>query len=180
MSKEEKQEVRAFYNYRNQPPKVIFHSCNPSKVQESPLDARSPQELLEKYGMYNDKPALDSVKPFYADLTAFGSFEEQNNKIRDIKEKFMLLDVDVRAKFNHNPEEFCNYLVSKDFNIKEIMNADQYQEYTRVENEKKAEIEYQAYLKSDKYKQDMEENAARQQYEKSKYEEWKKNFKPSK
>lgn len=181
MSKEEKlEEKRVFYNYRNRPPKVVFCSKMPSKVQEGPLDARSPQELLEKYGMYNDRPALDSVKPFYADLTAFGSFEEQNNHIRDIKEKFMQLDVDIRAKFNHNPEEFCNYLISKDFDIKEIMNSNQYNEYTRILNEKKAEKEYQEYLKSDKYKQEIEEYNARQQYEKERYEEWKKNFKPSK
>ena len=106
---------RVFYNYRHRPPKVQWHSDKPTKVQLSPLDAKSPQEVLEKYGMYKDNSALKEPTPFYADLTAFDDYATSLCNIRDIKEKFKSLDIDIRAKFNHNVEEFCSYVTSKDF-----------------------------------------------------------------
>ena len=181
MAKEEKiEEKRVFYNYRHRPPQVKFCSKNPSKVQESPLDARSPQELLEKYGMYTDKPALESVQPFYADLTAFRGFEETCNQVRDIKEKFNALDVDIKAKFNHNAEEFCRYITSKDFDVREIMTSQQYKEYEQIMKEEKSKADYEAYTKTDAYKKEIQEQAQRQAYEQARYEEWKKNFGGSK
>lgn len=166
-----------FYNYRNRPPKVKMCSIKPSKVQESPLDAKSPQELMDKHGMYIDKPSLKELKPFYADLTQFQSYEQSLNSVRDIKEKFMSLDVSIRAKFNHNPEEFCKYLTSKDFDIKEIMTSDIYEQYKNdLERNKRLE-EYNLYLKSDDYKKEQEEMKLRRQYEEEQYEEWKKKFK---
>lgn len=168
---------RVFYNYRHRPPKVKICSNKPSKVQESPLDAKSPQELMDRHGMYVDRPSLKDLQPFYADLTAFQSYEESLNSVRTIKEKFMNLDVSIRAKFNHNPEEFCNYIQSKDFDIREIMTSDIYSEYEQQQKELQSQKEYDKYLKSDEYKKEQEENALRAQYEKEQYENWKKNFK---
>lgn len=180
MAKEKEEEKLVtnpyFYNYRNRPPQVKICSKKPSKVQESPLDAKSPQELLEKYGMYRDSSSLDTVRPFYADLTQFQSFEDTCNHVRDIKEKFMQLDVDIRAKFNHNPEEFCNYITSSDFDIKEIMNASQYQEYKTKIDEEKAEKEYQKYINSAEYKKNLAEQEQFKAYQQKQYEEWKKQF----
>lgn len=182
MSKEEKIIVdnateRVFFNYRNRPPKVQICSKNPSKVQESPLDAKTPQELMDRHGMYVDRPSLKELKPFYADLTQFQSYEDSLNSVRNIKEKFMNLDVSIRAKFNHNPEEFCNYVQSKDFDIREIMTSDVYNQYEKEQNEIKAKKEYEDYLNSNEYKKIQEESALRAQYEKEQYENWKKNFK---
>lgn len=165
-----------FYNYRHRPPKVTMCSKNPSKVQESPLDAKSPQELMDRHGMYIDRPSLKDLQPFYADLTAFGSYEDSLNSVRNIKEKFMNLDVSIRAKFNHNPEEFCNYVNSKDFDIREIMTSDIYSEYQEYQKQLKAEKDFEKYKNSDEYKNAEQEYALRQQYEKEQYENWKKQF----
>lgn len=165
-----------FYNYRHRPPKVQMCSKNPTKTQESPLDAKSPQELMDRHGMYIDRPSLKDLQPFYADLTSFSSYEDSLNSVRNIKEKFMNLDVSIRAKFNHNPEEFCNYVTSNDFDMREIMTSDVYSEYKRQQDELKAQQEYEKYLKSDEYKKIAEENALRAQYEKEQYENWKKQF----
>lgn len=182
MAKEEKiiadtATERVFFNYRHRPPKVKICSINPSKVQESPIDAKSPQELMDRHGMYIDRPSLKELKPFYADLTQFESYEDSLNSVRNIKEKFMNLDVSIRAKFNHNPEEFCNYVQSKDFDIREIMTSDVYKQYEDEQKEIQAQKEYEKYLKSDEYKKEQEQNALRAQYEKEQFENWKKNFK---
>lgn len=167
---------RPFFNYRNRPPKVKFHTNRPTKTQESPLDAKSPQEVLLKYGMYRDGSALESVTPFYADLTEFSSYEEQLNNVRDIREKFSKLDVDIRAKFNHSPEQFCNYITSKDFDIKEIMNSEQLKEYQLYIENKNAEEAYEKYKKSPQYQKDLEEQALQERWQKESYEKWKKEF----
>lgn len=169
-------DVVHFYNYRNRPPKKVCCSSKASKVQESPLDAKSPQELMDRHGMYVDRASLKEVRPFFADLTAFQSYEDNLNSVRNIKEKFMKLDVSVRAKFNHNPEEFCNYVTSKDFDIREVMTSDMYLEYQAVKSEEKALAEYEKYIKSDEYKKILEENDLRAKFEKAQYEEWKKRF----
>lgn len=182
MSKKDEivEEKRYFYNYRNRPPKVQWHSDKPSKVQISPLDAKSPQEILERYGMYKDNSALEQPTPFYADLTEFTDYATSLNNIRDIKEKFNSLDIDIRAKFNHNPQEFCDYVTSKDFDIREVMTKDMYERYMNVMQEEQQKQQYEEYIKSDEYKKDMEERAARQAYEQARYDEWKKQFGGSK
>lgn len=169
--------VKPFYNYRNRPPKVIFCSKNPSKVFESPLDAKSPQELMDRHNMYVDRSSLKEPTPFFADLSQFSSFEDSLNHVRSLKEKFMALDVGIRAKFNHNPEEFCNYVSSKDFDIKEVLTAEQFKDYDRQIKEQEQQKQYQDYLNSDEYKKTVEENMLRAKYEKEQYENWKKNFK---
>lgn len=170
-------DVRNFYNYRHRPPKVKIVSSKPTKVQESPLDAKSPQELMDRHGMYVDRPSLKELKPFYADLTQLKSYEDSLNSVRDIKEKFNSLDISIRAKFNHNPEEFCNYVGSKDFDIKEIMTSDVYSEYLREQKDIKAREEFEKYKKTDAYKKEIEEFELRQRYEQEQFENWKKNFK---
>lgn len=172
----EVKQSKKFFNYRNRPPQVVLCSQKPSKVQESPLDARSPQELMDKYGMYRDKSALKDVTPFYADLSSFNGFEDSLNHLRDIEEKFMSLDSEVRARFNHNPVEFCNYLQSKDFDIKRVMTDEQFEVYTRDLEDAKRQRDLDAYMKSKEYSEMLKEQETRRAYEQAKYEEWKKNF----
>ena len=167
---------KKYYNYLNRPPKVRFCSKKPSKVQINPYDAKSPQEVLVKHGMYVDRSCLDDVKPFFADLTQFSNYTDYLNDIRDIKEKFNALDVDVRAKFNHNAEEFCNYITSKDFDIREIMTAEQYKDYKQMIDYEDEQRRVAEYLKSDEYKNLQLENEKRRAYEQAQYEEWKKQF----
>lgn len=165
-----------FYNYRNRPPKVQMCSKNPTKTQESPLDAKSPQELMDKHGMYIDRPSLKDLKPFYADLTQFQSYEDSLNSVRTIKEKFMNLDVSIRAKFNHNPEEFCNYVQSKDFDIREIMTSDMYKEYQDELDLQEQERLVNEYKMTDDYKKMVVENKLRDQFLQEQFENWKKQF----
>lgn len=167
-----------FYNSMNLPPKVKFNSKAPSSVQESPLDARSPQEVLQAHGMYRDD-SIYSKNPekIYADLSEFGDYESNLNAVCRMREKFNALDVDVRARFNHSVEEFTKYVTNSDFDINRVLTEKEQKKLAEYKKEQANKKAYDDYLNSDEYKQSVEESAMRAQYEKQRYEEWKsKNF----
>jgi hypothetical protein len=171
--------VKRFYNSVNLPPRPKFCSKKPSKVQESPYDAKSPQEVLQQHGMYKDNNSImERPEAFYADLTKLGNYEDCLNSMRDINDKFNQLDIDIRAKFNHNPDEFCRYVSSKGFEFESLLTDSQLKDYREHKKEVEQRKEYDNYIKSDKYKQDLEESVLRNKYEEEKYNEWKKSLKP--
>lgn len=175
-SKQESIELK-FYNSKNLPPKVKFKSKKPSKVQESPLDARSPQEVLQQYGMYKDE-SIYSKHPekLYLDLTQFGDYESNLNANRRMLEKFNALDVDVKARFNHDVKEFTKYVTSPNFDINRVLTDNQQKIYAKYQKELKMKKDYETYLKSDEYKAQVQEDSYRRAYEQSRYEEWKSNY----
>lgn len=177
MSKTANEVNKKFYNSVNLPPKVKFKSNKPSKVQESPLDARSPQEVLQYHGMYKDE-SIYSKHPekIYLDLSEFGDYESNLNANRRMQEKFNALDIDVRARFNHDIMEFIKYVQGPDFDINRVLTEKEQKKYNDYKKEQQAKKDYQAYLNSDEYKALVEESSYRMAYEKSKYEEWKANY----
>lgn len=169
--------IKKFYNSNNLPPKVKFCSKKPSRVQESPLDAKSPQEVLQQHGMYRDE-SIYSKHPekIYADLSQFGDYESNLQAIRSMQEKFNALDVDVRARFNHDVKEFTKYVSSSDFDINNVLTLDEQKKFAEYKKEQKAKKDYEDYLKSDEYKAKVQEDSYRRAYEQSRYEEWKKDY----
>lgn len=145
--------TKSFYNRNSLPPKKAFVSDKPTKVQESPLDARSPQEVLDYHGMYKD-PSYYEQNPdrLYLDLTQFDDYETCANKLRDMKEKFDRLPIDVRARFNHNPEELFDYIRSDKFDIERVMDDKTSLAYKQFNARKEADVKMQEYLNSDSYK----------------------------
>jgi hypothetical protein len=169
-------EVNNFYNYRHLPPKPVICSKNPSKVQESPLDAKSPQEVLEQHGMYKEPSAYaKNPEKIYMDLTTFSDYETQLNNVISMRNKFNSMDPDVKARFNNDPVEFCNYISQKDFDIKKCLTDKEYDNYLLYKKDIENQKAYDAYLKSDEFKALQAEELRRQAYEQAKYEEWKKN-----
>lgn len=165
--------VSKFYNSRRQPKGVVITSNKPSKTQISPLDCNSPQELLEKHGMYRD-PSLYEKHPekMYLDLTTLGDFQSNMQAVIDCKEKFMHLDPDVRNQFGNDIFKFVEHVRQPDFDITSVMNKKQkesYSKYLKNQEDKKA---YDDYLKSDEYKRVLEESKIRAQYEKEQFESW--------
>lgn len=166
--------ARTFHNRLNLPPKQICVSDNPTKVQESPLDARSPQEVLDYHGMYRDQSYYEkNPDKLYIDLTQFDDYETYLNKMNDIKDKFNKLPVDVRARFNHNVSEFCAEAMKSDFDITRAMDDNTKKAYDNYKATEKAKAERDAYLASDEYKKAQKESALRLQYEQAQYEAWK-------
>lgn len=177
MSKTTQKEIKNFYNSVNLPPKVKYKSNKPSKVQESPLDAKSPQEVLQQHGMYKDE-SIYSKHPekVYMDLSVFGDYESNLNANRRMLEKFNALDVDVRARFNHDVKEFTKYVSSPDFDINRVLTVTEQKKFAEYKKEQNAKKEYEAYLKSDEYKAKVQEDSYRHAYEQARYEEWKSNY----
>lgn len=163
------------YHTRLNPPKKIkFKSDKPSKVQESPLEARSPQEVLEYHGMYRD-PSVYKQNPtkIFADITAFNDYETNLNQLAQAKSKFQELPIDIRAKFNHDVSKFAEYVQSDKFDVEYLMMPGDVKAYRAYLKEQKEKADYEQYLQSEEYKNSVKEAQLRKEYEQSKYEEWK-------
>lgn len=172
---------RRFYNYYHRPPSNPIVSDKPSKTQVSPLDAKSPQEVLQKYGMYKDETAYSKhPEAIYADLTQYQSYEDQLNSSIRMKRHFDSLDPEVRARFDNDILKFAREASSPDFDINRALTTEQQKKLSDYKANEEAKKSYEAYLKSDEYKKIQEESAARMAYEQQKYEEWKKTYMPKK
>lgn len=141
--------VRSYANRLNLPDKDTFISNNPTKVEESPLDARSPQEVLDYHGMYRD-PSYYEQNPdrLYLDLTQFDDYETYLNNIRSMETKFMNLSPDVRARFNNDLSEFSSYVSKPDFDIYKVLDDKTKQAYDTYKAKLDAEKEFEAYQAS--------------------------------
>lgn len=167
----------SYYSSLNLPPKDAFVSLKPSKVQESPLDARSPQEVLEKYGMYRDQTYYGQhPDKLYLDLTEFDDFETSMNNIVRIRDKFDKLPASVRSKFNNDISQFVNYCSSKDFNLEYLMDDRIKLSYDKYKAEEKAKADFKAYQQSSEYKALEKEAMLRKRFEEEQFEAWKNNL----
>lgn len=166
--------VKPFYNRLNQPPKVTIVSNKPTKVQESPLDARSPQEVLDYHGMYRD-PSYYEENPdkMYMDLTQFDDYETCLNNINSMKETFNKLPIDVRARFNHDPSEVFKYINSSEFKIETLMDDKTLSNYKEIKAQQKYDSEYKAYLASDEYKQALANQQLMSEFNRRQFEAFK-------
>lgn len=165
--------VSKFYNSRRQPKSVIITSNKPSRTQISPLDCNSPQELLEKHGMYRD-PSLYEKHPekMYLDLTTLGDYQSNLQAVIDCKEKFMHLDPDVRNHFGNDIFKFVEHVQKPDFDITSLMNKKQKEAYSNYQKQEANKRAYEEYLQSDDYKRILDESRTRAQYEKEQYDKW--------
>lgn len=165
--------VKPFYTRLNQPPKPVMKSSKPTKVQESPLDARSPQEVLDYHGMYKDPSYYEkNVDKIYLDFTQFDDYETYLNNLNQMKANFQKLPLDVRARFNHSPEELFKFVGSSQFDIEKLMDDKTLDNYKRYKAEEKSKAEHDAYIKSKEYLQQVELSKYRAEYEKQQFDAW--------
>lgn len=169
-----KVDVLPYHTRLNPPSNVVFKSLKPSRVQESPLDARSPQEVLDYHGMYKDS-SIYTKEPqkLFADLTSFNDYQTNLNELAIAKSKFQLLPVEVRARFNHDVLEFSQYVSKPYFDPEYLMDSETVKSYRKYKKEQEAKAEYEKYTQSSEYKAQIEEQKLRAEYEKQQYEAWK-------
>lgn len=146
-----------YYNRLNLPPKVKFKSDKPSEVFESPDEIRSPQDVMNAYGMYSRDTSMfpnNNSVPIYGDFSVFKDFSERANLVANCKSQFEALPSEIRAKFGNNINNFADYVNSSEFDYEYLMTDGYkqkvwYPEKERLENEairKKEEFDYQSYL----------------------------------
>lgn len=164
-----------YHTRLNPPAKKKLVISKPSKVQESLLDCRSPQETLEKHGMYRD-PSIYQQEPtkIYADMTQFTDYADMIVQTREAERKFNNLDPDVKAKFNNSVVEFASYLSSDKFDINEILTDKEKQALMAHNKKVKAQQEYDDYINSDEFKKAQAESQAYFEFQKQQFNEWKK------
>ena len=170
--------VLPYHTRLNPPTNIVFKSSKPSRVQESPLDARGPQEVLDYHGMYKDS-SIYTKEPqkLFADLTAFNDYQTNLNELALAKSKFQSLPVEVRARFNQDVLQFAQYISQPDYDPELVMDAETVKAYRNYKKEQEKKAEYDKYIQSDEYKAQQKEIKLRAEYEKQQYESWKASHK---
>ncbi|UPW41992.1 internal scaffolding protein [Dipodfec virus RodF1_47] len=165
---------KKFYSYYDLPPKPVQQSTNPTKVVESPLDARSPQEVLEMYGMYKDE-SMYSKHPekIYTDLTQFSDYETMLNTINNARSKFDQLDPEIRARFDNDLVKFSKAVTSPDFDINQVLTDKERVKYSQYVQDRESKAEYERYLQSPEYIALQKQYALRAEFEQEQFENWK-------
>lgn len=169
-----KVDVLPYHTRLNPPKNIVFKSSKPSRVQESPLDARSPQEVLDYHGMYKDS-SIYTKEPqkLFADLTAFNDYQTNLNELALAKSKFQSLPVEVRARFNQDVLQFAQYVSQPDYDPEYLMDSETVKAYRKYKKQQEDKAEYDKYIQSAEYKKQQEESKLRAEYEKQQYEAWK-------
>lgn len=149
-----------------------------TKVQTSPFMAKSPQDVLKQHGVYKDD-SIYKVNPskVFMDLTQYDDYQTLLNKQNSAKRHFESLDVDIRAKFNHDPVKFAAYLASPDFDVKEILTADEFSALKTYQRDEVERIKREEYFNSEEYKQSQKDDIEYQEFQKEQFNNWKKNRK---
>ena len=129
---------------------------------ENPLEARSPQEVLEAYGIRRRDTSMfpnNSNLPSYGDFSEFIDLGDRVNVYLSCKEQFEALPSEVRKDFNNSLDEFTKYINSNDFDVTRLMSKE-YKEkvYEPKLRKDKRDKAYAEYLKQ---KQDEEMNAVK-------------------
>lgn len=132
-----------------------------SMLFENPFDARSPQEVLESYGIRRRDDSMfpnNTNLPQYGDFSEFRELGDRVNIYLSCKEQFESLPSEVRKEFDNDLSKFTKYVNSKDFDITRVMSKD-YREnvYEPQLRKQKRDKAYADYLRK---KQDEEMNSA--------------------
>lgn len=84
---------------------------------QSHKDSVDVKKTLERFINTGDLSALQKVQGAYIDATEFPkTYAQFQQQLIDARNYFESLPVDIRAKFNHNPEEFFAKIGSDEFN----------------------------------------------------------------
>ena len=128
-----------------------------SMLFENPYEAKSPQEIMELYGMrrrddsmFPNNPAL----PQYGDFSQFKDFGERVNLYLQCKAQFDALPSEIRRKFDDNLETFSKYVNSSEFNPTYIMTDDYKKNYYEPQQRKIARDKaYQEFIEKQQNEQ---------------------------
>lgn len=165
--------TKRFYNSYNLPPKPVQKSELPSMTQISPLDAKSPQEILDQHGLYRSESIYKkNPELIYGDFSEIGDYESYLNNCINLENKFAKLDPEVRGRFNNSVLEFTKACRSKDFDIESVLTQPEVDSYRSYKKSQEAAVKHSEYLQSAEYKTALEQSKLRQEYEEQKYQEW--------
>lgn len=162
-----------YHTRLNPPKKTTFCSANPSKVQESPLDARSPQEVLAYHGMYKDD-SIYTTNPsqVYEDLTMFNDLQDVLNRRIEAENKFASLPAEVRSRFNNSLAQFVSEVTDPSFDVHKVLTDQEASAYDSYLRKKAANERYEEYKQSDEYQQILKDAELRSQFAEESYKKW--------
>jgi len=101
---------RTAYGKRNRI-KTSFKDSVSQTVQEQ-KDSTDVNKILERFNRTELIDHVNSHEPQYGDFTGY-DFQTNQNKVAEAQSMFNALPAKVRQKFNHNPQEYLNYIADQ-------------------------------------------------------------------
>lgn len=147
--------LKPYFTRLNLPPKITYHSDKESMVFESPNEIKSPQEIMDLYGMYSRDTSMfpnNELVPQYGDFASFKNFEDRANLVADCRQQFDALPSEVRSKFDNDIFKFAEYVNSEDFDYEHVM-SDGYKQKVWYPMKEKLETEAKLKMEEFDYKQ---------------------------
>ena len=126
-------------------------------VFDNPLEAKSPQEILDLSGMRRRDDSMfpnNTNLPQYGDFSDFKDFGERVNLYLSCKDQFEALPSEVRREFGDDLSQFAKYVNSDNFDVTKIMSKSFRENYYEPEQRRIARDK--AYADFLRQKQDEE------------------------
>jgi phage internal scaffolding protein len=85
------------------------HNDEPSMTVQSQAEDADINVLMRRYGITGKMP--DNVKlPTYGDFTHVMDYRSAFDAVRQANERFMEIPAEVRARFNHDPQQLLDFV----------------------------------------------------------------------
>ena len=82
---------------------------DPSKAVQSQKDDADINVIVKRFGVTGQLPAA-VLLPEYGDFTGIDNYRDAIEAVRTAEEEFLKIPSEVRAKFNHDPQAWLEYV----------------------------------------------------------------------
>lgn len=106
--------LRTPYNYdRNEVSIETGLSCPPeSEVVQSQKEESDINTIVRRFGLTGQLPPFTRI-PQYGDFNGITDYHTAMNQVIAANDQFMKLPGSLRAKFNHDPEQYVNFCLDE-------------------------------------------------------------------
>lgn len=84
-----------------------------SKTQQHQKEEADINTIVKRFGLTGQLPSNVRV-PTYGDFTGVSDYQSALNAVMAAEASFMAMPVDIRARFNHDPEQFVEFCSNPD------------------------------------------------------------------
>ena len=99
---------------------IKFKKDEPTKVQQHFKDETNINVIVRRFQQTGQAP-VTTGQPQYLDLYNLPSFQEAQNIVIDVSQKFAALPAKIRTRFENNPEKLLEFIDNKE-NLDEAIN----------------------------------------------------------
>lgn len=102
---------RTYYDFRTPKTGIIF--TEPSRTKQSELADSDINNIMSRYALTGVAPSPHRGKPLYGDFSDLEDYQASLNKVISAEERFNSLPVELRKKFDYNPQNMINFILDE-------------------------------------------------------------------